>query len=68
MDSGVGFEPTNHGFADRTLRPLGHPEMAEGGVIETRTFYNPPGVRNQFDASSAPSMLEEGTRIELVRS
>lgn len=36
IESGVGFEPTKHGFADRFLKPLGHPDMKKILFITTQ--------------------------------
>ena len=36
IECGVGFEPTKHGFADRFLKPLGHPHISKVSFLTSR--------------------------------
>ena len=43
----VGFEPTNHGFAGRSLRPLGHSAMNQVSSSYLQYLLRDGGIRTR---------------------
>ena len=60
----IGFEPMNHGVADRALRPLGHCSLVGTAGFEPTTS----GFQNQRAARLRYVPLEPSTGIEPMTS